>query len=314
MTVIGVGSNILVRDGGIPGVTVRLGRGLASIAIERAGGTRRRRSARPHRRIRRCRGGYRRPGVPVRNSRDDRRQFADECRCLWQRGKGRARFRPWRWINRGRSHTLDCDGLRLSYRDCGIDPGWIFVEARLRGNRGDRGRIAALLSRIREARAATQPVRARTGGSTFKNPPGESAWRLIDQAGCRGLVRGGAMVSLRTRKFSRSTPVARQRPTSKVSVRKSGDASTSCRGSHSSGRFAGSVSRFPGSSQLSERVGRDQDRRRPDGWVVAGARGLVIQRVRMRQGFEGSRLRGAGDRCRAKSAGSVARSRTLIPM
>ena len=95
----------------------------------------------------------------------------------------------------GRKHTLDLDRLRFSYRHCGVDTRWVFVETRLRGERGDRTQIAALLTSIRETRAATQPVRARTGGSTFKNPPGESAWRLIDQAGCRGLVRGAAMVS-----------------------------------------------------------------------------------------------------------------------
>jgi len=193
-TVIGIGSNLLVRDGGIPGVTVRLGRGLASIAIEREevrvgagaldrivavaaaeagvagleflsgipgtiGGS-----------LRMNAGAYGREVKDVLIS----ATALDECgRCL----------------------TLDCDGLRLSYRDCGIDPDWIFVEARLCGDRGDRSQIAALLARIRETREETQPVRARTGGSTFKNPPGESAWRLIDRAGCRGLVRGGAMVS-----------------------------------------------------------------------------------------------------------------------
>jgi UDP-N-acetylmuramate dehydrogenase len=193
-TVIGVGSNVLVRDGGIPGVTVRLGRGLASIAIEQEG---MRVGAGALNRIvavaaaeagvagleflsgipgtiggslRMNAGAYRREVKDVLIS----ATALDEC---------------------GRCHTLDSERLRLSYRDCGIDPGWIFVEARLCGDRGDRSQIAALLSRIRETREATQPVRARTGGSTFKNPPGESAWRLIDRAGCRGLVRGGAMVS-----------------------------------------------------------------------------------------------------------------------
>ena len=85
--------------------------------------------------------------------------------------------------------------MGLSYRHSDVDPSWIFVEARLRGAPGDRAAIAAPPDEIRAAREATQPVRARTGGSTFKNPPGDSAWRLIDAAGCRGLVRGGAMVS-----------------------------------------------------------------------------------------------------------------------
>jgi len=95
----------------------------------------------------------------------------------------------------GRTHTVDCQEMGLSYRHCGVDPSWIFVEARLRGMAGDRAAIASRLTEIRAAREATQPVRARTGGSTFKNPPSDSAWRLIDAAGCRGLVCGGAMVS-----------------------------------------------------------------------------------------------------------------------
>jgi UDP-N-acetylmuramate dehydrogenase len=96
---------------------------------------------------------------------------------------------------RGQAHTIDCAGMGFSYRRCDLDPGWIFVEARLRGSFADPVGVGSRLSEIRAAREATQPVRARTGGSTFKNPPGGSAWRLIDAAGCRGLVRGGAMVS-----------------------------------------------------------------------------------------------------------------------
>ena len=193
-TVIGIGSNILVRDGGIPGVTVRLGRGLASIAIERE-------------EVRVGAGALDRivavaaaeagvagleflsgiPGTIGGSLRMNAGAYGREVKDVLVSATALDEC--------GRCHTLDCDGLRLSYRNCGIDPGWIFVEARLCGDRGDRSRIAGLLSRIRETREATQPVRARTGGSTFKNPPGESAWRLIDRAGCRGLVRGGAMVS-----------------------------------------------------------------------------------------------------------------------
>jgi UDP-N-acetylmuramate dehydrogenase len=95
----------------------------------------------------------------------------------------------------GRSHTVEYDKMRFSYRDGGLDPGWIVIEARLRGTSDDCTAIAGRLEEIRIARDTTQPVRARTGGSTFRNPPGEHAWRLIDAAGCRGLVRGGAMVS-----------------------------------------------------------------------------------------------------------------------
>jgi UDP-N-acetylmuramate dehydrogenase len=95
----------------------------------------------------------------------------------------------------GRSHTVQCGAMGFSYRRCGIDPSWIFIEAKLHGITDKPAAIDARLDEIRAAREATQPVRARTGGSTFKNPPGHSAWRLIDAAGCRGLARGGAMVS-----------------------------------------------------------------------------------------------------------------------
>ena len=95
----------------------------------------------------------------------------------------------------GRGHLLTPDAMGLSYRHSEVDRSWIFIEAQLRGVLCDRAFISARLNEIRAAREVTQPVRARTGGSTFKNPPGQSAWQLIDAAGCRGLGRGGAMVS-----------------------------------------------------------------------------------------------------------------------
>ena len=72
---------------------------------------------------------------------------------------------------------------------------FIFTEATFQGAPGDRAAIAAEMDKITEAREATQPIKSRTGGSTFKNPPGHSAWKLIDAAGCRGLRVGGAQVS-----------------------------------------------------------------------------------------------------------------------
>ena len=101
----------------------------------------------------------------------------------------------------GRSHAIDNASMKFAYRHCGIDPGWIFLEARLRGIACSRARIDERLIAIREMREAAQPVRARTSGSTFANPPGEAAWRLIDVAGCRGLRRGGAMVSQKHANF-----------------------------------------------------------------------------------------------------------------
>jgi UDP-N-acetylmuramate dehydrogenase len=83
----------------------------------------------------------------------------------------------------------------MSYRHSGAPPDWIFTAARFRGEPGLRREIAARMGEITGARKESQPLRARTGGSTFTNPPGASAWELIEEAGCRGLRRGGAMVS-----------------------------------------------------------------------------------------------------------------------
>ncbi len=99
----------------------------------------------------------------------------------------------------GTVHDLTLDGLGFSYRHCAVPDDWIFTEARLRGAAGNPDCIAKRIGAIQDARAESQPVRARTGGSTFRNPGGPDgdpkAWQLIEQAGCRGLVRGGAQVS-----------------------------------------------------------------------------------------------------------------------
>ena len=96
---------------------------------------------------------------------------------------------------KGRRHELSLAEMDLSYRHCGVPEDWIFVSATLRGRRAAHEEIAARMAEIQSSREASQPVRSRTGGSTFANPPGDKAWRLIDAAGCRGLRRGGAMVS-----------------------------------------------------------------------------------------------------------------------
>jgi UDP-N-acetylmuramate dehydrogenase len=85
--------------------------------------------------------------------------------------------------------------MGYSYRHCGVAEDVIFTEALFAGERGDPKTIAAEMDAITEAREATQPVKSRTGGSTFKNPPGAKAWQLIDAAGCRGLKIGDAQVS-----------------------------------------------------------------------------------------------------------------------
>jgi UDP-N-acetylmuramate dehydrogenase len=95
----------------------------------------------------------------------------------------------------GGLHRLSPPEMGLSYRHSAVPEDWIFLSARLAGQAGEREEIARRIAEIKEARSTTQPLRSRTGGSTFKNPPGHKAWQLIDQAGCRGLVRGGAQVS-----------------------------------------------------------------------------------------------------------------------
>jgi UDP-N-acetylmuramate dehydrogenase len=194
VTVIGVGSNLLVRDGGIPGVVIRLGRGFAGIRIERdevrAG------AAALDRIIAFAAadaglGGLEFlsgiPGSIGGSLRMNAGAYGREIKDVLVSAVALDRT--------GKTHTVDSGSMELSYRHSDVDPSWVFVEARLRGAPGDRAAIGCRLNEIRATREATQPVRARTGGSTFKNPPGDAAWRLIDAAGCRGLVRGGAMVS-----------------------------------------------------------------------------------------------------------------------
>jgi UDP-N-acetylmuramate dehydrogenase len=95
----------------------------------------------------------------------------------------------------GRVHVLSNADMRYTYRHCGVPDDYIFTEALLAGERGDPKLIAAEMDKITEARESTQPVKSRTGGSTFKNPSGHKAWQLIDAAGCRGLMNGNAQVS-----------------------------------------------------------------------------------------------------------------------
>jgi UDP-N-acetylmuramate dehydrogenase len=96
---------------------------------------------------------------------------------------------------RGERHDLSSAEMRFAYRRCGLPDDFIFTSATLRGETGDAAVIARRMDEIRTARESTQPVRSRTGGSTFANPPGGRAWELIERAGCRSLTIGGAQVS-----------------------------------------------------------------------------------------------------------------------
>jgi UDP-N-acetylmuramate dehydrogenase len=96
---------------------------------------------------------------------------------------------------RGSLHVLSNADMQYTYRHCGAREDFIFTEALLQGEAGDRDEIARAMDEVTERREATQPVKSRTGGSTFKNPPGHKSWQLIDDAGLRGFSIGPAKVS-----------------------------------------------------------------------------------------------------------------------
>jgi UDP-N-acetylmuramate dehydrogenase len=192
--VLGGGANLLVRDGGIPGVTIRLGRGFAGIAVEAeavcVGAAARHlgvalAAAKAGRTGLEFLSGI--PGTIGGGLRMNAGAYGGEMQDVLISAVALDRD--------GANHALEPAAMRLSYRNCGLSPDWIFLAARLRAAEGDRAEIARRLASIRAAREASQPIRSRTGGSTFANPPGETAWRLVEAAGCRGLLRGGAMIS-----------------------------------------------------------------------------------------------------------------------
>lgn len=195
VTVVGLGSNLIVRDGGVPGTVIRLGRGFGDIKIE-AGNRVRVGAAVPDVRVSRMaqeaaisglaffRGI---PGAIGGALRMNGGAYGRETKdaVMEVRGIDRA----------GRMHVLSAGEMNYSYRHCGAPDDIIFTQALFQGEPGDAKTIAAEMEKITEARETTQPIKSRTGGSTFKNPPGHKAWQLIDAAGCRGLRLGDAQVS-----------------------------------------------------------------------------------------------------------------------
>jgi UDP-N-acetylmuramate dehydrogenase len=195
VTTIGLGSNLIVRDGGVEGVVIRLGRGFADITVE------------PGNHVR---AGTAVPDVKVARAAAD----AGIAGMAFLRGipgaiggalrmNGGAYGRETkdvlieaRAVDRaGKVHVLSNADMHYTYRHCGAPEDFIFTQALFKGEAGERMLISAEMDKITEAREATQPIKSRTGGSTFKNPPGHKAWQLIDAAGCRGLIVGGAQVS-----------------------------------------------------------------------------------------------------------------------
>jgi UDP-N-acetylmuramate dehydrogenase len=195
VTVIGLGSNLIIRDGGVPGVVIRLGRGFGEVVVEDGA---------------RIRAGAAVPDVKVARA----AQEASIAGLAFLRGipgavGGALRMNGGayggetkdvlveaRGVDRaGRVRTFANADMHYAYRHCGAPEDLVFTQALFQGVPGDPAVIAAAMDKITESREATQPIKSRTGGSTFKNPPGHKAWQLIDAAGCRGLAIGAAQVS-----------------------------------------------------------------------------------------------------------------------
>ena len=192
---LGLGSNLIVRDGGVPGVVVRLGKPFAK--VERIDAT-----------TLKCGGGA--SGILVSSTaRDAGIAGVEFLRSIPGTVGGFVRMNGGAYgretadilvecevvLRSGERRTLAVDALGYTYRHSELPEGAVVVSATFRGEQGDPQAIQAEMDRIAAAREESQPLRSKTGGSTFKNPPGDKAWRLVDAAGCRGLRKGGAQVS-----------------------------------------------------------------------------------------------------------------------
>ena len=193
--VIGVGSNLLVRDGGVKGVVIRLGKPFMAIEVEKGNRVRAGTAALDVAVARAAQQAgiaglefYRGiPGSIGGALRMNGGAYGAETKDVLVEAKAVTR--------KGEIVTLTNADMHYTYRHCGAPDDLIFVEALYQGRLGDKDEIAARMEEITSSREASQPIRSRTGGSTFKNPEGKKSWQLIDAAGCRGLTRGGAQVS-----------------------------------------------------------------------------------------------------------------------
>ena len=194
VTVIGVGSNLLVRDGGIRGVVIRLGRGFAEVT--RKGDTVEAGAGALDLNVALSAQGWGIQGLEFMSGIPGTVGGALRMNAgAYGREMVDVVLSAEAVDDEGRIRTLSLPELGLTYRHSGIPDSWIFTRAVLKSEPGDPETILARIQEIRAQREASQPVRARTGGSTFANPPGAKAWELIDRAGCRGLQIGGAQVS-----------------------------------------------------------------------------------------------------------------------
>jgi len=191
---VGVGSNLLVRDGGVPGAVVRLGRPFARVMGEGdylvvgAGALDAKVSlAAAERGLSGLEFLSGVPGTIGGALRMNAGAYGREMRDIVISAEAIDRA--------GKVHTLNSEELGFGYRSSRVPESWIFVGATLRGEPGKKAEIASRMAEIRKARETSQPVRARTGGSTFKNFGPRKAWELVRDAGGAGLSRGAARVS-----------------------------------------------------------------------------------------------------------------------
>lgn len=194
VTVLGVGSNLIVRDGGLDGVVIRLGRGFTQIMPQGQHITAGAGALSLNVALVACdkaiTGLEFLSGIPgtvggavwmnAGAYQSDTSQVLVEAEIVERSGRVR---------------RLGKEEIGFSYRHSNLPEGAIVTQAVLRGEPGSRADISRRIQEISASREATQPIRSRTGGSTFKNPEGYKAWELIDKAGCRGLTAGGAQVS-----------------------------------------------------------------------------------------------------------------------
>ena len=192
---LGLGSNLIVRDGGVQGVVVRLGKAFSK--VQKTGEC-----------VLDCGAGA--SGILVSSTaRDNGIAGLEFLRSIPGTVGGFVRMNGGAYGGEVKDILVDCDivmrdaelvtlgveELHYSYRHSKLPDGAIVVAARFRGKPGEQTAIQAEMDRISASREASQPLRSKTGGSTFKNPDGHKAWELVDQAGCRGLTIGGAQVS-----------------------------------------------------------------------------------------------------------------------
>lgn len=192
---VGVGSNLIVRDGGVRGVVIRLPKSFAEISIEGDN---------------RVRAGGSAMGITVASkARDASIAGLEFLRGIPGTTGGAVRMNAGAYgrevkdilveatlvMRDGAVETWPLERFEYQYRKSAVPNGAVVVDAVFQGQAGDADEIGAEMDRIAAEREASQPLRSRTGGSTFKNPPGHKAWQLIDEAGCRGLTIGGAQVS-----------------------------------------------------------------------------------------------------------------------